>query len=205
MPSSSAARQRPAGLPEALVALAAGLSLAMATVTLAGWPAPVTGLSAGTMLDLRTDAGSPPAQAAGLPTGLSIPSLRLQRDLVDLDRRPDGTLDVPADYNDVGRWAGAGPGDPVVLAGHVDSFDGPAVFFRLGELEPGDEVLLGTSTGTVRHRVDRVERHPKDAFPTFDVFTASDRGGLRLVTCGGTFDQATGSYTDNVVVFASPV
>ncbi len=199
MPSGSPARRRPAGLPEALVAFAAGLSLIAGTGTAARWPTPAEPVPAAAEL------ASPKAltSVAAVPLRLSIPELGLEGKLVDLGRRTDGTLEVPADYDDVGRWAGGRPGDPVVLAGHVDSFDGPAVFFRLGELQPGDEVLLETTAGTVRHRVERVERHPKDAFPTFEVFAGDAPGGLRLVTCGGAFDRDARSYTENVVVYAS--
>lgn len=195
------------GLPEALVALAAGLSLVAGTVTAAGWPAPQPGAGAGRALPARVaqPAAELPAGSAvdGLPLRLSIPALGLHRDLVALQRRADGGLEVPADHDAVGRWSGAGPDDPVVLAGHVDSVRGPAVFFRLGELRPGDVVLTGTRSGLVRHVVDRVERHAKDRFPTFEVFGGDGPGQLRLVTCGGAFDRTTRSYTDNVVVYAS--
>lgn len=139
----------------------------------------------------------------GRPVGLVVPSLGLDRDLVPLGRQRDGSLEVPTDYADVGVWSEGAASAPVVLAGHVDSETGPAVFFRLGELRPGDEVMVRTGDGrTVRHLVERVTQHAKDAFPTFEVFADDGPGALRLVTCGGTFDRAAGSYLDNVVVFA---
>ncbi|MBW8767444.1 MAG: class F sortase, partial [Geodermatophilales bacterium] len=90
-----------------------------------------------------------------------------------------------------------------VLAGHVDSTAGPAVFFRLGELAAGDEVVVGRSDGTtVRFTVTRVARYPKAAFPTAEVYGPTPDAQLRLITCGGDFDRSRRSYADNVVVFA---
>lgn len=142
-------------------------------------------------------AGRPPA-ARGVPTAVRVPSLGLAEDLVPLRRQQDGTLEVPERYGDVGVWSAGGP---VVLAGHVDSTDGPAVFFRLRELAPGDAVVLETAGAPRAYVVARVEQHAKDAFPTFEVFTGE---GLRLVTCSGAFDRRAGSYRDNLVVYARP-
>ena len=65
-------------------------------------------------------------------------------------------------------------------------------------------VVVDRSDGTTAtFRVDRVEEHAKDDFPTDEVYGDIDHAGLRLITCGGTFDEDTGDYTDNVVVFAS--
>jgi hypothetical protein len=92
-----------------------------------------------------------------------------------------------------------------VLLGHVDSAaDGPAVFFRLGALRPGDPVSVRRADGTtVVFAVDRVAAYPKPAFPTRAVYGAVDHPGLRLVTCGGSFDHARGSYRGTVVVYAT--
>jgi sortase (surface protein transpeptidase) len=93
-----------------------------------------------------------------------------------------------------------------VLLGHVDSRDGPAVFYRLRDLRPGDVVEVGTTDGGVtRYAVERTEQVAKDAFPTFAVFGATADDVLRLVTCAGTFDRGARSYTDNLVVHARRV
>jgi len=129
---------------------------------------------------------------------VTIADLDVAELLVPLGRQADGSLQVPSDFGDVGVWAQ--PGGPVVLAGHVDSGTGPAVFFRLRELVPGDEVVVRTGSGARQaYVVDRVEQHAKDAFPTFEVFAGE---GLRLVTCTGAFDRRAGSYRDNLVVYA---
>jgi sortase (surface protein transpeptidase) len=93
-----------------------------------------------------------------------------------------------------------------VLLGHVDSRDGPAVFYRLRDLGPGEVVEVTTGDGTVaRYAVDRTEQVPKDAFPTFAVFGATADDVLRLVTCAGDFDRGERSYTDNLVVHATRI
>lgn len=95
------------------------------------------------------------------------------------------------------------PGEPgaAVLLGHVDSArDGPAVFYRLGELRPGDRIADG---GTVTFVVASVARYPKPEFPADRVYGAVAYAGLRLVTCGGAFDPARRGYRDNIVVYAT--
>jgi Sortase domain len=92
-----------------------------------------------------------------------------------------------------------------VLVGHVDSHTGPAVFYRLRQLRPGDEILIGQRGGaTSRFLVGRLERHPKSALPTNRIWTGATRPLLRLITCGGSFDHRTRHYRDNLIVFASP-
>ena len=93
-----------------------------------------------------------------------------------------------------------------MVAGHLDSRTGPGVFARVGELRPGDRVEVGLDDGTeVAYVVRGSERHAKDAFPTQAVYGASPVPVLRLVTCGGDVDPATGRYRDNVVVYADLV
>ena len=141
------------------------------------------------------------------PVAVHVPAIGVDAPLDPLGRNPDGTIQLPA-WGRAGWWAGGpkpGQPGPAVILGHVDSPDGPAVFRRLGELGAGDEVAVTLADGsTVRFAVERVERHPKTAFPTEAVYGPSLEAGLRLVTCGGEFDRATGHYVDNVVVFAAP-
>jgi sortase (surface protein transpeptidase) len=113
---------------------------------------------------------------------------------------------VPQDHSVAGwfreggrlGWIG-----PTVLLGHVDSLDGPAVLYRLRDLDVGDLVQVNTAGGTVaRCAVQRIEQVPKDEFPTFAVFGATQDDVLRLVTCAGDFDRGARSYEDNLVVHA---
>ena len=80
------------------------------------------------------------------------------------------------------------------------------MFFELGKLRPGDRVSISRADGSVAvFVVDGVHRYAKDDFPTKLVYGDIDHAGLRILTCGGAFDSATGHYLDNVVVFASLV
>ena len=92
-----------------------------------------------------------------------------------------------------------------MIAGHVDSFTGPAVFFRLKELGAGDRVeVAGFDGRSLAYTVEKVERYPKNNFPTNAVYgPAPERSSLRLITCGGDFDRERKSYNDNIVVFAN--
>ncbi len=156
-------------------------------------------------LPLPVTAGTAGEQAAA-PTRVRLPAIGVRSSLVRLGVDEERVLVPPADFGRAGWFAaGPAPGEtgPAVIAGHVDSTDGPAVFFRLGELAPGDEVLVDRADGTTaRFRVRSVDRYPKDAFPTDQVYGPTPRAELRLITCGGEFDAGERSYRDNVVVTA---
>ena len=144
------------------------------------------------------------------PVRVEIPAIGVATRLQRLGRASDGTIEVPhgPDKWDVAGWYkdGTRPGDPgsAVILGHVDSTSGPAVFYRLRELRPGDRVEVVRAGGSrVTFTVQRVERYPKRRFPTAEVYYPTLEPMLRLVTCGGAFDRSTGHYTDNVIVFAS--
>ncbi|HEY6744464.1 MAG TPA: class F sortase [Mycobacteriales bacterium] len=142
------------------------------------------------------------------PTGMRIPAIGVTASsLVPLTIIPTtGELEAPAGFDQTG-WYAAGPvpGEPgpAVIAAHVDSRAGPAVFFRLKELKAGDKVYVPRSDGiTVTFTVTGVERYPKNAFPTQKVHGPTPDASLRLITCGGSFDHAKRSYRDNIVVYA---
>ena len=138
---------------------------------------------------------------------MTIPALGIESSLLALGRASDGSIEVPGDFQRAGWYReGPVPGQPgpAVILGHVDSRQGPAVFYRLRDLDPGDEVLIDRADGSsVRFVVDRVERYDKDAFPTHMVYYPSLDATLRLITCGGTFDSSARSYRDNIIVFAT--
>lgn len=201
------------------VVLAAGGTAAVLAGLSAGPPHPVSAaaLAAPARGTALPSASPPPMPTGGLesetlsrsrPLTLTIPSLGVDRSpLVELGKELDGTLEVPSDYDRAGWFApGPAPGQfgPAVLAGHVDSKDGPAVFYRLAQLRPGAIVDVARADGRVaRFSVDKVERYAKDRFPTVAVYGDSNhRAELRLITCGGRFDARTGHYTDNVVAYA---
>ncbi|MBA2529793.1 MAG: class F sortase [Euzebyales bacterium] len=151
---------------------------------------------------------APPQPAEAVePTAVTIPAIGVETSLVKLGLNPDHTMEVPQDFSLAGWYTGAAqPGQrgPAVIAGHVDSHDGPAVFFRLRELSRGDRIKVARSDGSrVTFRVDGVEQFPKDVFPSGRVYAMTSEPTLRLITCAGDFDTAERSYEDNVVVFAS--
>ncbi len=175
----------------------------------------------GTRSDAQTSAASPSAAASTAPTisstvipvqrsappvSLTIPALDLSVELDRIVLDEQGVLVPPADFDRPGWYVGSAvPGDigPAVIAGHVDSRSGPAVFFDLRALVVGDIVDIGRSDGsTARFTVLGTEQYPKDEFPTQSVYGATPDAELRLVTCGGTFDRAARSYRDNIVVYA---
>jgi len=160
--------------------------------------------------------GGKPAGAPGLkpavrsvPVALSIPAIGLSVPLSELGLNPNHTVQVPTNFQEPG-WYEYGPspgqlGSSVIL-GHVDSYLGPAVFFKLRSLRPGDQVGVTLADGVITHFVVRqVAMYPKSNFPTVQVYGSHGYSGLQLVTCGGVFDTLTRSYLSNVVVYTSMV
>jgi LPXTG-site transpeptidase (sortase) family protein len=143
-------------------------------------------------------------RAAGPPTRLRIPAIGVDSPLEPLHLDAHGALSTPS-FAHAGWYAdGPAPGDvgPAVLAGHVDSTAGPAVFYRLGELRRGDTVQVQRDGRWLAFTVVDVRRYPKNAFPTADVYGPTPDPQLRLITCSGEFDPARHSYLDNTVVYA---
>ncbi|MDQ6727076.1 MAG: class F sortase [Actinomycetota bacterium] len=143
---------------------------------------------------------------AGNPVSVQIPSIGVDAPLDRLGLTAGGALDVPP--FDRAGWFDGGPkpGEigPAVIAAHVDSTTGPAVFYRLKSLRPGDTVRVAYDDATtVDFVVTREDRYPKSEFPTAGVYGPTAGAELRLITCGGQFDRRAGSYLDNVVVWAT--
>jgi Sortase domain len=151
-------------------------------------------------------ASSPPAAVPPTPpVSLRIPTLGLAVGLSQLGLNPDRTVQVPTDFQRPGWFRlGPSPGQPgsAVILGHVDSYRGPAVFFRLRTLKPGDRVEVGLAGGGVaRFAVRAVATYPKASFPGRQVYASHGGRSLQLVTCGGQFDYRARSYLSNVVVY----
>ncbi|MDN5917597.1 MAG: class F sortase [Pseudonocardia sp.] len=147
---------------------------------------------------------------ASPPASISIPDIGVTSPVNPVGLNPDGTLEVPAPgpLYDQAAWyrASPTPGElgPSVILGHIDSAaNGPSVFFELGRLGPGKNVMVKRADGsTTTFLIDSVRTFQKDSFPTREVYATGNRSELRLITCGGPFDSAAGSYEDNTVVFA---
>lgn len=158
--------------------------------------------------------GAPPFTGAtpvgrSVPVRVTIPAIGVDSGLMDLSRRPDGTMQVPSTGFPAGWYTPAPtPGEvgPAIVAGHVDWDGRPGVFYNLAKTKPGDTVRIARADGTTAvFRVSRVQEFPKDEFPTRSVYGNLDYAGLRLITCGGSFDRQAHSYRDNIVAYAELV
>jgi Sortase domain len=171
-----------------------------------GSPKPSPGRSTGhaNQTDVR-DRITGPVLPESHPLTVSIGRIGVRSTLVDLGLDPKGAMEVPPPARAGWFTRGPTPGalGPAVIAGHVTWNGSPAVFYRLGALRPGDQVSVARKDGrTAVFSVTRVARFSKSRFPTEAVYGAIDHAGLRLITCGGTYDAARHRYLDNVVVFA---
>lgn len=142
------------------------------------------------------------------PTHLKAPSVGIDVPLSSVGRKSDGTMEVPPLGVHIAGWYqySPTPGEvgPSVIAGHVDTYKGPSVFWNLYKLKPGDIVEVSRKDGkTAKFKVDGVQKVPQDNFPTDKVYGPIDHAGLRLITCGGTFNRITQEYDHNTVVFAT--
>lgn len=214
-----------------LLAAAAVLGLALSQQQHAPQPAAPAALRAGSASSAPATAGaagasgSPSAQPSAaaspsdsqsaapvaVPTSISIPAIGVHHTLLQLGQNPDGSLQVPP-LSDVATpgWDRLSPRPgqvgPSVIVGHVDGSGGgvKGVFYELGALHPGDTVSISRSDATVAvFRIDAVDEYAKGSFPTLDVYGNTADAQLRLITCGGPFDRATGHYLDNIVAYAT--
>jgi sortase (surface protein transpeptidase) len=156
---------------------------------------------------------APPQSAAAQvarPVSLTIPLIGVKTNLITLGLAAGGAMQVPPSTSTVAGWFTGSPRPGAVgssiIVGHVDSKHGPGIFFRLPELQKGDDVFIKRSDGTTAEfRVTEVQEYPKDHFPTDTVYGPTPDAELRLITCGGTFDSVTGHYLSNIIVYATQI
>lgn len=144
------------------------------------------------------------------PVELSIPKINITAPFGSaLGLESDGAVAVPESYTEVGWYKfGPTPGEvgPAVILGHVDSFEGPAVFFSLGQLAPGDDIFVNRADGSKAHFVvTELERNDQESFPTKKVYGDINHAGLRLITCSGIFNKGKQRYSHNLIVYAKLV
>lgn len=151
-----------------------------------------------------------PSLGRSVPVSVSIPEIGVRSRLLSLGLNPDGSIEVPslATSADEAAWYkySVTPGQvgAAVIEGHVDSYQGPAVFFRLGALRPGNQIDVTLANGiTAVFRVTGVREYGKDEYPAKMIYGPTNYAALRLITCGGDFDFATHHYLSSVVVFAA--
>lgn len=141
------------------------------------------------------------------PVALRIPKLNIETTFESpLELNKDGTIGVPEGYDTVGWYKlGAAPGEKgtASILGHVDSYEGAAVFYHLGQLEPGDRIYVKRADGTeAEFEVEYYERYKQSEFPNEKVYSPTPYPSLRLITCSGTFVKGEQRYTHNLVVYA---
>jgi len=146
--------------------------------------------------------------AKSVPVRLQIGAVGVDSTLMDLGLQKDGTMEVPPSGFPAGWYTGAPtPGEmgPAIIAGHID-WKGPGVFYNLHNLKVGDQITVTRKDRSKPvFRVTLVAKYLKDQFPTALVYGNLDHAALRLITCGGSFNSATGHYEDNIVAFADLV
>jgi hypothetical protein len=186
---------------------AAGIGVSPGPVATSA-PGPTTSLGSLATGDPAT-APAGRAPAGTVPVGLRIPALALAVPLSRLGLNPDRTVEVPTDFARAGWFRlGPAPGQPgsAVILGHVDSYRGPAVFYRLGSLRPGNRIEVTRADGaTATFAVRAVRSYLKREFPARQVYGSHGGRSLQLVTCGGEFDRSARSYLSNIVVYTELV
>ena len=206
-PSRGRGRLRLTGLAGVCLVIGGVIAILVAALTQQHAPAP----NASAAGNIGPGAKGPSLHQS-LPVAVTIPTIGVQSKLLHLGRNKDGTIAVPSLTTSAGEAAwyrySVTPGQigTAVIEGHVDSHQGPAVFFRLGALRPGNRINVTLADGiTAVFRVTGVREYAKDKYPANTVYAPANYAALRLITCGGGFDPATGRYLSSVVVFASLV
>ena len=147
--------------------------------------------------------------AVATPVSLEIPAIGVRSSLIHLGLTSNGSLQVPSTTAVAGWYTGSprpGATGSAVIAGHIDSYKGPGIFYRLSQLKRGDRVYVRRADGTLAvFKVTAVRMYSKDKFPTEAVYGPVPDPELRLITCGGTFDYSTRSYLSNTVVYATEI
>ncbi|MFE9691759.1 class F sortase [Micromonospora sp. NPDC005806] len=150
-------------------------------------------------------------QPASLPVRLALPAIKVSAPITPVGQAKDGSVAVPplTEHNQTGWYdRGAVPGEPgrAIIVGHVDTRSGPAVFYRLHDLKPGDLIeVTRADRSVVTFKVDTVEYFDKAHLPADRVYGDDGRPALRLITCGGDWVGGRTGYEDNVIAFASLV
>ena len=142
------------------------------------------------------------------PEMLSISSIELEAEVTHLGVTDTGEMAVPDNGEEL-SWFSPGyqPGQRgrAVIAGHVDDLDGPAVFWDLTELEPGDEIIVSGEDRELRFKVHTMESVPLDLADVDSVFGYHSSPELVLITCSGTYNYDRGTREERLIVYASLV
>ena len=197
-----------AGVAGVLLIVGGAAAIGVAVSAQQHAPRPTSAAAGATGLSARNARGL--SLRRSLPVSVDIPAIGVSSKLLRLGVNSDGTIQVPSLDTRPGQAAwfkySATPGQigASVIEGHLDGYHGPAVFFRLGALRPGDSINVTLADGiTAVFRVTGVRQYLKSGFPAKTVYGTTGYAALHLITCGGVFDHATGHYLSSTVVFAS--
>jgi len=158
------------------------------------------------------NAAAKPTLSPDDPVRLVIPSIGINAPVEMLGIQPDGDLATPTQHpwDDVGWYAqGPHPGErgSAVIDGHLDRPGGyPAVFWRLRDIQVGEDVQVTNTAGKTLHfRVTRVIFFAPDQAPLQDIF--GNQGGtyLNLITCAGDWIPSQHQTNLRLVVFTTLV
>ena len=205
-PAPGRFRGRMAGIAGVLLLAGGGATVGIAAISQQHAPQPNPAAAGVIGPPLRARG---PSLSRSVPVSVDIPAIGVRSGLLHLGVNADGSIQVPSltTSPDEAAWYKYSPTPgqigASVIEGHVDSYQGPAVFFRLGALRPGDVIDVTLADGvTAIFRVTGVRDYAKAKFPTSAIYGPTDYAALRLITCGGSFDWATGHYLSSTVVFA---
>jgi LPXTG-site transpeptidase (sortase) family protein len=140
-----------------------------------------------------------------IPARLQIPAIGLDTTVEKVGILENGQMGVPKSYDNVGWFEpgyALGQAGNAVLAGHLDHYTGPAIFFNLKKLKPGDQVIVSDQEGkTLTFVVTRVENYKTEQSPIEQIFGPAAKPHLNLITCAGTFDKKTQESDERLVVY----
>lgn len=145
-----------------------------------------------------------------VPVKLQIPKIGVDANLTQVGLEPSGKMEMPWDIETASWYKySPTPGEvgPSIIVGHLDGAkfaNMSGVFFRLHELMPGDEMAVYREDGSIaKFKIIALKQVSQYNFPTNEIYGKINYAGLRVITCGGVYDEKEGHYSENTVVFAA--
>lgn len=144
-------------------------------------------------------------QERATPARLIIERIGINAEIEAVGKGADGEVGVPQAKENVAWYSpGVAPGEQgnAVIAGHLDSKVGPAVFWRLRELKAGDTIVVVDSDNVERtFEVTEVASYRWNEAPLARIFGFDLERDLNLITCAGQFSRRDANYSKRLVVY----
>lgn len=141
-----------------------------------------------------------------LPVSLEVPAIGLKTQVEPVGVLPNGQMGVPKNFDKVGilsPWTKPGEPGNAVIAGHLDHYTGPAVFFHLKDLTPGDKMYVADANGRkLTFTIREVTKFPTNEAPLDRIFGPATSAHLNLITCAGKYNRKTNEHPMRLVVFS---